>query len=152
MLVTSVNSFLLVEDNADDAELLRRAFAKTGICNPLVHVTDGVWALDYLFARGSYLDRGCALPAVVLLDLKLPRLDGIEVLKAIRASEMTRLVPVVVLTSSDEPSELAASYRHRANSYVTKPVDFLEYLTVARELGRYWGAFNMTIAAALVRT
>lgn len=151
--MTSVNSFLLVEDNIDDVALLTRAFTQTGICNPMAHVTDGVLALDYLFARGSYVDReACALPAVVLLDLKLPRLDGIEVLKAIRASSITRCVPVVVLTSSDEPSDLIASYRHQANSYVTKPVDYLEYLGVARQLGRYWGAFNMTVPAALART
>src|SRR5689334_16443413 len=109
-----VASILLVEDNDDDAELTIRAFAQAKIANPLVRVSDGVEALDYLFGRGSYAQRDLGVqPVVVLLDLKLPRLDGIDVLKAIRADERTRYLPVVMLTSSDHDRDRLAAYQHR---------------------------------------
>lgn len=137
-------SILLVEDNEDDAELTMRAFAQVHIANPLVRVADGVEALDYLFCRGRHADRAsCALPALVLLDLKLPRLDGIDVLKAIRASEHTRYLPVVMLTSSDHDRDRIAAYQHHVNSYVRKPIDYDQFVETARQLGMYWVLRNL---------
>jgi two-component system response regulator len=138
------HSILLVEDNEDDAELTGRAFLAAKIANPLVHVSDGVEALDYLFGRGRYAGRDVrALPVVVLLDLKLPRLDGLDVLKAIRASEHTRFLPVVMLTSSDHDRDRLAAYNHHVNSYVRKPVDYDQFVDAARQLGLYWIVFNL---------
>jgi two-component system response regulator len=135
---------LLVEDNEDDAELTARAFSQANIANPLVHVTDGVEALDYLFARGGYADRDAAsLPIVVLLDLKLPRLDGLDVLKAIRTAERTRYLPVVMLTSSDHDRDRISAYSHQVNSYVKKPVDYDQFVEAARQLGLYWALLNL---------
>jgi two-component system response regulator len=137
------HSILLVEDNDDDAELTARAFAQANLANPLVHVSDGVEALDYLFGRGRYADRDIKnQPVVVLLDLKLPRLDGIDVLKAIRANEDTRYLPVVMLTSSDHDRDRLAAYHHRANSYIKKPVDYDQFVDAARQLGLYWAVLN----------
>jgi two-component system, response regulator len=134
---------LLVEDNDDDAELTIKAFRDAKIGNPVRRVEDGVEALDYLFARGKYADRnGSENPAVVLLDLKLPKLNGIEVLKAIRADERTRHLPVVVLTSSSEDRDRLDAYRELANSYVTKPVDYDQFVGAARQLGLYWIVLN----------
>ena len=136
-------TILLVEDNADDAKLTLRAFKLNNMLSPVVVVRDGVEALDFLFARGAFADRtGKPLPALVILDLKLPRLDGHAVLKAIRADERTRLVPVVVLTSSQEEQDLASSYALGANSYVRKPVDFAEFMEAARVIGIYWLMMN----------
>lgn len=135
---------LLVEDNEDDAELTARAFSHAKIANPLVRLTDGVEALDYLFARGSFAERGLGmLPVVVLLDLKLPRLDGLDVLKAIRAHERTRYLPVVMLTSSDHDRDRLSAYHHQVNSYVKKPVDYDQFVDAARQLGLYWAVFNL---------
>jgi two-component system response regulator len=137
-------SILLVEDNDDDAELTVRAFAQAKIANPLVRVSDGVEALDYLFGRGAYAGRDTqVLPVVVLLDLKLPRLDGIDVLKAIRDHDHTRYLPVVMLTSSDHDRDRLAAYHHRVNSYVKKPVDYDEFVSAARALGLYWVGANL---------
>lgn len=134
---------LLVEDNEDDAELTARAFTEAKIANPLQHVRDGVEALDYLFCRGSYSERSTGdLPAVVLLDLALPRLGGIEVLKAIRAESATRHLPVVILTSSMEERDRLSAYDQNANSYVQKPVDYDQFVAAARQLGLYWVALN----------
>jgi two-component system response regulator len=136
-------SILLVEDNEDDAELTARAFANAKIANQLIHVSDGVEALDYLFGRGAYADRDLEnQPVVVLLDLNLPRLDGIDVLKAIRADERTRFLPVVVLTSSDQDRDRLAAYRNQVNSYVRKPVDYNDFVEAARHLGLYWLVLN----------
>jgi len=136
-------TILLVEDNDDDAELTLLAFKTRRISNPLVRVQDGLEALDYLFGRGRYADRDPQdLPAVVLLDLNLPRLGGLEVLKAIRAGEHTKYLPVVVLTSSDEEKDRLAAYREFANSYVRKPVDYDQFATAARDLGLYWLVLN----------
>jgi two-component system response regulator len=138
------HSILLVEDNEDDAELTARAFSQANIANPMVHVSDGVEALDYLFGRGQYEGRDIrVLPVVVLLDLKLPRLDGLDVLKAIRASEHTRYLPVVMLTSSDHDRDRLAAYNHQVNSYVKKPVDYDQFVDAARQLGLYWIVFNL---------
>ena len=141
--MTPGQSILLVEDNDYDAELTRRAFTARRISNTMVRVRDGVEALDYLFGRGAYAGRDLAdVPAVVLLDLKLPKLDGIGVLQAIRADERTRYLPVVILTSSDEEKDRMAAYRHFANSYVRKPVDYDQFSEAAKDLGLYWLVLN----------
>ena len=134
---------LLVEDNPDDAKLTLRAFKRSHVMNEIVVARDGVEALDFLFGRDAYSERAAAsLPALVILDLKLPKLDGLGVLKAIRAEERTRLLPVVILTSSKEDQDLIASYSLGANSYVRKPVDFSEFLKAVRVLGIYWLMMN----------
>jgi two-component system response regulator len=134
---------LLVEDNDDDATLTVMAFERARISNPFVRARDGVEALDYLFARGDHSDRDSAdLPAAVLLDLQLPRLNGIEVLKGIRENEKTRHLPVVVLTSSAEDQDVLQAYAHYANSYVRKPVDYNQFTEAARQLGLYWMVLN----------
>lgn len=134
---------LLVEDNPDDVELTIRAFRKNNIANEVVVARDGVEALEYLFGTGAHAGRDTsAQPVVVLLDLKLPRMGGLEVLERIRADERTRLLPVVILTSSKEETDLVSGYRLGANSYVRKPVDFTEFLDAARQLGLYWLVLN----------
>jgi CheY-like chemotaxis protein len=141
--VTANKVILLVEDNDDDVALTLRAFAKSGVSNEVVVVRDGVQALDYLFGTGQYAERGAAeLPQVVLLDLKLPRVDGLEVLRKLRSEERTRRLPVVVLTSSNEQRDLVDSYDLGANSFVRKPVDFAQFLEAARQLGLYWLVLN----------
>jgi two-component system response regulator len=143
----STNTILLVEDNADDAELALRAFAKSKIQNDIVLVRDGVEALDYLFATGAYAARAPGLPEVVLLDLNLPRLDGLEVLRRLRADERTKYLPVVVLTSSGQEQDILRSYDLGANSYVRKPVDFGQFVEAARQLGLYWLILNQRAPA-----
>ena len=139
----ATGAILLVEDNPDDEALTLRALAKNNIANEIFVARDGVEALDYLFATGPHVGRDRSqLPQVVLLDLKLPRLDGLEVLRRIRAEPATRLLPVVVLTSSREDSDLVESYRLGANSYVRKPVDFVAFVEAARQLGLYWLMLN----------
>ncbi len=134
---------MLVEDNPDDVELTLRAFKKNNISNEVVVVGDGAAALDYLFGTGEYEGRDTSqMPAVVLLDLKLPKVDGLEVLKRIRADERTSLIPVVVLTSSKEDSDVMQSYKNGCNSYVQKPVDFDRFVKAAHELGLYWLVLN----------
>ena len=134
---------LLVEDNPDDVDLTLRAFKQNNISNRVVVARDGVEALDYLQAAGAFRDRDIRdLPVVILLDLKLPRMDGLEVLKIIRSNEPTRLLPVVILTSSLEESDLIASYQLGANSYVRKPVDFKEFIEAVKLLGLYWLIWN----------
>ncbi len=136
MLRTTRRSpILLVEDNPDDEDLTRRAFRRSSIANDLDVVRDGQEALDYLFGNGGPAKQ---VPALILLDLKLPKVDGLEVLKQIRAHARTRLVPVVILTSSREQTDLLASYGHGANSYVRKPVNFEEFSENVRQLGLYW--------------
>lgn len=142
--MSSQRTILLVEDSPDDVDLTRRAFQRAGVTQPLAVVEDGVEALDYLFARGAYAGRaGQPLPALVLLDLKLPRLDGFEVLRQIRANTLTRFLPVVVLTSSDEQKDLVESYSQGCNSYVRKPVSYTEFVEAARQLGLYWLVLNL---------
>jgi two-component system response regulator len=134
---------LLVEDNPDDVELTRRAFIKNGIINEMIVAGDGAEALDYLFCRGNYAGRDRnQLPAVVLLDLKLPKIGGLEVLKQIRESFLDSLLPVVILTSSKEEQDLLEGYKLGANSYVRKPVDFVQFTEAVKQLGLYWLLLN----------
>lgn len=134
---------LLVEDNDDDAQLTLRALKKVGILNEVVLARDGFEALDYLFATGVHAERPLhALPQIVLLDLNLPSLSGLDVLKRIRDNPVTGLLPVVMLTSSKEEDDVMRSYRFGANSYVRKPVDFAEFVNVARSIGMYWLLLN----------
>lgn len=134
---------LLVDDNQDDVDLTLRAFKQNNISNKLVVARDGVEALDYLMGKGMYASRDKKdLPVVVLLDLKLPKIDGLAVLKAIRENELTRLLPVVVLTSSREEQDIIVSYKLGANSYVRKPVDFKQFVDAIKLLGLYWLIWN----------
>ena len=138
----SERAILLVEDDPDDVDLTRRAFARHDVRNPLVVARDGVEALDHLFRMGSHAEVEPSLPALVLLDVKLPRIDGLEVLRRIKADDTMRCVPVVMLTSSREPRDISSSYRLGANSYVHKPVDSDEFDNVARSLSHYWLVIN----------
>ncbi len=134
---------LLVEDNPTDEKLTLRAFKKSGIANEVVVTHDGVEALDYLFGTGQYAGRDTSvLPTLVLLDLKLPRVDGLEVLKRVRADERTKLLPVVILTASREEEDVVKSYSLGANAYVRKPVDFAEFAAAAQTLGLFWLLLN----------
>ncbi len=136
-------NILLVEDNPDDVELTLRALKQYNIRNEIIVVRDGAEALDYLFATGAYADRDTTtMPTVVILDLKLPKVDGLEVLQRMRADERTKLVPVVILTSSNEEQDMVNSYKFGANSYVRKPVDFTQFVEAARQLGLYWLVIN----------
>ncbi len=143
-MMNEINTtILLVEDNPDDVELTLRALRKHNISNAVDVVQDGAEALDYLFARGEYSDRDPGdAPALVLLDLKLPKLDGLEVLRRIRADERTELVPVVVMTSSAEEGDIVQSYKNGCNSYVQKPVDFHQFSEAIRQVGLYWMLLN----------
>jgi two-component system response regulator len=135
---------LLVEDSADDAELTLRAFSKHRLANRVVHVSDGVEALDFLFARGAFAQRDPEhVPSLVLLDISMPRLGGHEVLEAMRADSRTARIPVVMLTSSDEQVDVAKAYDGGANSYVRKPVEFGEFIEAVGQLGVYWMLLNL---------
>ena len=134
---------LLVEDNANDVELTLRAFKKNNIVNEVVVVSDGAEALDYLFGTGTYAGRDKDMgPAVILLDLNLPKIGGLEVLQSIRANKQTKLLPVVILTSSNEEKDLIDSYNLGANSYVRKPVEFNQFVEAIKQLGLYWLIIN----------
>ncbi|MDW7771767.1 MAG: response regulator [Desulfobulbaceae bacterium] len=134
---------LLVEDNPDDIKLTKRALRKSNILNRLEVARDGVVALDYLFGTGKFEGRDSRqLPQVILLDIKMPRLDGLECLKRIRANEQTRLLPVVVLTTSTEDRDRIESYKLGANSYISKPVDFEQFTRAVQQLGLYWLVLN----------
>lgn len=133
---------LLVEDNPKDLELTLLALEKSNLANEVVSVRDGEEALDYLFQRGAYADRPRGNPAVVLLDLKLPKIDGIEVLAQIKADARTRSVPVVMLTTSRQEQDLTRSYQLAVNAYVVKPVDFKEFLAAIEGLGVFWAVLN----------
>ena len=136
-------TILLVEDNPDDVELTMRAFRKNNIANNLVVARDGIEALDYLFCRGDYASRDIKnTPRLILLDLKLPKMDGLQVLEHLRAEERTKLVPVVILTSSKEEQDLLSGYKSGANSYVRKPVDFNQFVEAVRHIGLYWLLIN----------
>lgn len=137
------NEILLVEDNPTEAELTIRALKKHNLANGLVWVKDGAEALDFLFKRGAYADRITKPdPSVMLLDLRLPKVDGLEVLRIIRADERTKLIPVVVLTSSTQDQDVVASYKLGVNSFVSKPVEFESFMKVVTELGLYWLLIN----------
>ncbi len=134
---------LLVEDNPDDVELTMRALRKNNIANKVVVAGDGEEALDYLFCQGKYRERDPKeTPRLILLDLKLPKLDGLQVLGRLRADERTKLIPVVILTSSKEEHDLIAGYKSGANSYVRKPVDFNKFVDAVHQIGLYWLLIN----------
>lgn len=143
---SSHKMLLLVEDQPDDQVLTIRALRQSSLGTQIAVAHDGVEALDFLFARGDFADRaGKPLPVLVILDLKLPRLDGLGVLRALRADTRTRLIPVIVMTSSKEEQDVITSYELGANSYVRKPVDFAEFLEAARLLGVYWLVVNQQV-------
>jgi two-component system, response regulator len=135
-------NILLVEDNPDDVELTLHALKKNNIVNPVKIARDGQEALDYLFYSGNYQETDHDLPNVILLDLKLPKVDGIEVLQRIKSDRRTKLIPVVVLTSSKEESDLLKSYDLGVNSYIRKPVDFDQFVETVRQIGFYWMLIN----------
>ncbi len=134
---------LLVEDHPDDEELTMRALAKNNILNQVVVARDGVQALEYLLGTGAHAGRDITvMPQLILLDLKLPKIDGLEVLRRLRADERTRFLPIVILTSSKEEQDLIKSYKLGANSYIRKPVDFIEFTKAVQQLGLYWLILN----------
>lgn len=136
-------TLLLVEDNPDDELLTLRAFRKSNLINDIIVTRDGAEALDYLFCTGPYTGRDPdEMPELILLDLKLPKIDGLEVLRRLRENERTRLISVVVLTSSDEDRDIVESYNLGANSYIRKPVDFNQFTEAVRQLGLYWLVLN----------
>lgn len=136
-------SILLIEDNPDDEALAMRALRKNNILNEVVVARDGAEALDYLFGTGTYAGRDMGImPSVILLDLKLPKIDGLEVLRRLRADECTKLIPVVILTSSREDEDLIKGYKYGANSYIRKPVNFAEFVEAVGKLGVYWLLLN----------
>jgi len=143
MTTTQPAEILLVEDNPDDAELTLNAFQRSVLKNQIHHVKDGVEALEFIFATGKYASRAAdAPPRVILLDLKLPKITGLEVLRRIRADERTKLLPVVVLTSSREERDVIESYKLGVNSYIVKPVDFAKFTESITKLGEYWLFLN----------
>lgn len=134
---------LIVEDNPDDELLILRALKKNNIANEVIVAHDGVEALDFLFGTGDYATRDLTImPQVIILDLKLPKIDGLELLKRIRANELTKYVPVVVMTTSAEQKDIVDSYNLGANSYIQKPVDFSEFMQATQQLGLYWLVIN----------
>ncbi len=142
MSVNSLKPILLVEDNPKDLELTLVALEKTQLANEVISVRDGVEALDYLYARGKYVARPQGNPAVVLLDLKLPKIDGMQVLEQIKNDPVLKCTPVVMLTSSREETDLLRSYRLGVNSYVVKPVGFKDFLQAIQDLGMFWAVLN----------
>ncbi len=137
-----IRTILLAEDSAADAEMSIDALRGAKLANPIVHVEDGVEALDYLLYRGSFSARGKGNPAVVLLDIKMPRLDGLEVLKVMRDTDDLKRVPVVILSSSREESDLVHSWNLGVNAYVVKPVDVSQFFTAVQTLGQFWAVLN----------
>ncbi|MGM0650041.1 MAG: response regulator [Bacteroidota bacterium] len=134
---------LIVEDNPQDAEMAMRAFKQNKLTNKLHIVEDGVKALDFLFAKGKYADRkNMNKPKIILLDLKLPKLDGLEVLQKIKSNPDTKIIPVIILTSSKEETDIIKSYQLGVNSYIVKPVDFDKFVKAVRDLGLYWLLLN----------
>ena len=140
--MTTIGRILLVEDDPKDVELTMTALGEYNLSNEVVVVSDGEEALDYLYYRGKYQRRSGENPAVLLLDLKLPKVDGLEVLKTVKSDEALRVIPVVVLTSSREDQDMVASYRLGVNAYVVKPVDFHEFVNAIKELGVFWAIIN----------
>ena len=140
--MNKIGRILMVEDDAKDVELTLTALEEYNLANEVVVTHDGEQALDYLYCRGEYKTRSKDNPAVMLLDLKLPKVDGLEVLKKIKADERLRIIPVVVLTSSKEEKDMVASYKLGVNAYVVKPVDFHEFANAIKELGVFWAIIN----------
>lgn len=137
-----IHTILIAEDSAADAEMAIDALREAKLANPVVHVEDGVEALDYLFCRGAFAGRGRGNPAVVLLDIKMPRLDGLEVLKRMREDDRLKRVPVVILSSSREERDLAESWNLGVNAYVVKPVDVSQFFEAVQVLGQFWAVLN----------
>ena len=147
MITTKVNgdpfTILLVEDNLAHAELVMRSFEHHRVANTIIHLTDGEAALEYLFQRGRYADEQMSpRPHVILLDLRLPRVDGLDVLKAIKSADDLRSIPVVILTTSEAERDVARAYEQHANSFVVKPLDFARFTDLMKELGFYWLGWN----------
>jgi CheY-like chemotaxis protein len=140
--MSDIRTILLAEDNPKDVELTMEALAEHNLANNVVAVKDGVEALDFLKCRGAYAQRRPENPAVVLLDIKMPRMDGIEVLKAVREDERLKTLPIVMLTSSREEPDLKKCYELGANAYVVKPVDFQEFMDAVRQVGVFWAMLN----------
>jgi len=140
--MAELKRILLVEDNPNDVELTLKGLKEHNLANEVVVARDGVEALDYLYRRGQFADRSQGNPAVILLDLNLPRIDGLEVLKKIRSDDQLKLVPVVVLTSSREERDLMEAYKLGANAYVVKPVNFQEFMDAIKSLGLFWAIIN----------
>jgi CheY-like chemotaxis protein len=140
--MSKLGRILLVEDDPNDVELTLTALEEYNLANEVVVTRDGAEALDYLHYRGNYAARSNENPAVLLLDLKLPKVDGLEVLQQIRSDEKLKMIPVVVLTSSHEEKDMVASYRLGVNAYVVKPVDFHEFVNAVKELGVFWAVIN----------
>jgi CheY-like chemotaxis protein len=141
-MTTELKRILLAEDNANDLELTLAALQQHKLANEIIAVRDGAEALDYLYRRGAYADRGDDQPALVLLDLKMPKVDGLEVLKTVKADPRLQFIPVVMLTSSREESDLIRSYELGVNAYVVKPVDFAEFMDAVRQIGVFWAVVN----------
>ncbi len=140
--MSNLGRILLVEDDPNDVELSLTALEEYNLANEVVVTRDGAEALDYLYCRGDYAARSNENPAVLLLDLKLPKVDGLEVLQQIRSDEKLKMIPVVVLTSSNEEKDMVASYKLGVNAYVVKPVDFHEFVNAVKELGVFWAVIN----------
>lgn len=141
-MMTELKRILLAEDNANDLELTLAALDEHRLANEVVTVRDGAQALDYLYRRGAYVNRANGNPALVLLDLKMPKVDGLEVLRQIKSDPHLKTIPVVMLTSSREEQDLIRSYEYGVNAYVVKPVDFGEFMGAVRQLGGFWGIVN----------
>ena len=150
--MSTIGRILLVEDDAKDVELTLTALEDYNLANEVVVVGDGEQALDYLYHRGKFSDRADGSPAVLLLDLKLPKINGLEVLQKIRSDEKLRLIPVVVLTSSHEEKDMVASYKLGVNAYVVKPVNFHEFVNAVKELGVFWAVINQPPPGSLKKT
>ncbi|WP_066093902.1 response regulator [Xanthomonas massiliensis] len=140
--MTAIRTILLAEDSPADAEMAIDALREARLANPIVHVEDGVEAMDYLLRRGAFADRVEGVPAVLLLDIKMPRMDGLEVLKQIRAEDSLKRMPVVILSSSREESDLARSWDLGVNAYVVKPVDIDQFFNAVKTLGTFWAVIN----------
>lgn len=144
-MMNSMVEILLIEDNPDDAEMTLRALKKNHVANHIVHVSDGAEGLDFIFGKGSFAERDTTVnPKLILLDLKMPKVDGIEVLKKIKEDDKTRSIPVVILTSSKEDPDIRTCYDLGANSYIVKPVDFESFIKSVSELGMYWMLLNQS--------
>lgn len=151
-MISEIKRILLVEDNPNDVELTLEALSEHNLANEVVVVNDGAEALDYLHVRGAFQERGNGQPALVLLDLKMPKVDGLEVLRQMKTDESLKTIPVVMLTSSREESDLVESYRLGVNAYVVKPVDFTAFIDAVKQLGVFWAVINEPPPGAVPRT